>query len=194
MSDLRLHAPGVVGSLALLLSAVLALGLLPRWQADQAAADQAQRQHARQALPGPLPSTAAPADQRLAPALPPADALPRRLADLVALARRHGITLDSLRQSTPLRLGSGAAALPAERVPLRLTGSAPYAAWRGFVAEALQQDDALLLDQLQLSRAGPSVAPLAADLQWSLLQRNDQATTTVAQARAAGASTRAVVR
>ena len=112
-----------------------------------------------------------PADQRLAPALPPADAAPHRLAALVARARQHGLTLDSVRQSAPLRLGAGNAALAAERLPLRLAGSGPYSAWRRFVAEALQQDDALLLDQLRLSRSGPGAALLAADLHWSLLQR-----------------------
>jgi hypothetical protein len=159
-----------VGSLALLLAALLALGLLPRWQAEQRRAEQALQQRAR-TVPAPVPPPSrATADQRLAVALPPADAAPQRIAALAERARQLGVTLDSVRQSAPERLGKAAAALPAERVPLHMAGSASYDAWRRFVAEALQQDDALLLEQLQLSRAGPQLALLAAELRWSLLQ------------------------
>jgi indole-3-glycerol phosphate synthase len=76
-------------------------------------------------------------------ALPPATQLPRRISALVQLAQQHGVQIDSVRQSAPLRLGQGTAALAAERVPLRLAGTGAYTAWRRFAAEALQQDDAL---------------------------------------------------
>jgi hypothetical protein len=75
-------------------------------------------------------------------------------------------------------------------VALRLAGAAPYAAWRRFVAEALQQDDALLLEQLQLGRASTSAALLTAELQWSLLQRSGGAAAT-SQAPQAGQARRA---
>ena len=57
--------------------------------------------------------------------------------------------------------------------PLRLAmgvqGS--YSSLRRFVAEALQHDDALLLDQLRLARPSAQARELTADLQWTLLQR-----------------------
>ncbi len=171
MTDLRLQAPALAGTLALLLAALLAWGLVPRWRADQDSADRALQQRARQAPAVARVAAVLPADQRLAQALPPADAVPQRLAALVHSAGQRGLQLDSVRQAAPLRLGTGAAALPAERVPLRLTGRGPYTAWRQFVADALQQDDALLLDQLRLGRRSPADSLLDGDLQWSLLQR-----------------------
>lgn len=68
-------------------------------------------------------------------------------------------------------------------MPLRLAGTAPYAAWRRFVADALQQDDALLLEHLQLGRASASAVLLTAELQWSLLQRSRPAATPVRPTR-----------
>jgi hypothetical protein len=174
----------LAGSAALLLAALLALGLAPRWQADADAARQAlQRQRMAAATAPARTALITPAAPVLVPALPGAEALPQRQAALAALAQRHGITLDGLRLSAPLALGSGAGALAAERVPLRLAGSAPYAAWRRFVADALQHDDALLLEQLQLGRASASAAVLGAELQWSLLQRRAAPAAPIRQAR-----------
>jgi hypothetical protein len=181
MTDLRLQAPALAGTLALLLAALLAWGLVPRWRADQDSADRALQQRARQAPAAARVAAVLPADQRLAQALPPADAVPQRLAALVHSAGQSGLQLDSVRQAAPLRLGTGAAALPAERVPLRLTGRGPYTAWRRFVAEALQQDDALLLDQLRLGRRSPADNLLEGDLQWLLLQRAGDGASAAAQ-------------
>lgn len=176
--------PVLAGSTALALAALLALGLAPRWQADAHAARQdLRRQRTATAAATAKPVAATAPAPTLVSALPAADALPQRQAALAALAQRHGITLDGLRLSAPQALGNGNAALPAQHVPLRLAGTAPYAAWRRFVAEALQQDDALLLEQLQLGRASATAAVLTAELQWSLLQRSGPAAATVRQAR-----------
>jgi hypothetical protein len=187
--------PVLAGSAALALAALLALGLAPRWQADADAAgrDLRRQRAAAAAAPARPVAAAAPAPtaaSTLLPALPGADTLPQRQAALAALALHHGITLDGLRLAAPQGLGSGAGALPAQRVALRLAGTAPYAAWRRFVAEALQQDDALLLEQLQLGRASTSAALLTAELQWSLLQRSGGAAAT-SQAPQAGQARRA---
>ena len=58
-----------------------------------------------------------------------------------------------------------------QRGVLSMAAHGPYLAVRRFVAEALQHDDALLLDRLRLSRASPAAAEVAVDLQWALLQR-----------------------
>ena len=129
----------------------------------------------RTCIPQPAPAVL-PTDQRLVQALPSSGALPQRISALVQLARQHGVQLDSVRQSPPQRLGQGQGALAAERVPLRLAGTAPYAAWRRLAADALQQDDALVLAELRLSRNGPADRTLAGTLQWSLLQRLDDGT------------------
>ena len=76
MTDLRLQAPALAGTLALLLAALLAWGLVPRWRADQDSADRALQQRARQAPAVARVAAVLPADQRLAQALPPADAVP----------------------------------------------------------------------------------------------------------------------
>ena len=182
-----LTLPALAGSLALALAAALVLVAAPRWRADAAEADQVLRQRARAAAQVPLRPSGAPADQRLVQALPPAAALPQRIGALVQLAQQHGVRLDSVRQSPPLRLGQGAAALDAERVPLRLAGSAPYSAWRQLAAQALQQDDALVLAELRLSRNSPAERVLAGTLQWSLLQRAADAGGTGGTGSAGGA-------
>lgn len=49
-----------------------------------------------------------------------------------------------------------------------------YSSLRQFVADALQHDDALLLDQLRLARPSAQARELTADLQWLLLQREQR--------------------
>lgn len=165
------HLPALAGALALGLAALLSGLATPRWHTEAIRADQLLRQRAGAAATTWPPAAVLPADQRLARALPPASQLPQRISALVDLAQQHGVQLDSVRQSAPLRLGQGAATLSAERVPLRLAGSAAYSAWRRFAADALQQDDALVLADLRLSRNGPTDRVLAGQLQWALLQR-----------------------
>lgn len=161
--------PGVpllaIGLLALCLAAGLLLVLVPRWQADAAAAGQALHQRAAR-MPARPPQAAQPGPARqLHEALPPAALAPQRLAELLALARRHGLTVVSVHQAAPVR-GEGV-----DSVPLAWHAQGPYAGMRGFVAAALQADPGLVLDQLRLSRSDPRAALLEADLQWQLLQR-----------------------
>ena len=171
MTAARPSLPALAGAVALALAAALALLATPRWHDDTARADRALRQRAGAVATAAPAVPVAPADQRLAQALPPAGLLPQRISALVQLAQQHGVRLDSVRQQPALRLGQGAATLAAERVPLRLAGSGDYTAWRRFAAEALQQDDALVLAELRLSRNGPADQVLAGGLQWLLLQR-----------------------
>lgn len=168
-----LHLPTAVGTAALLAAALLALWFTPRWQADTAqTASAAQTRLQRLRLASPVVVAKAPdADTALLQALPTDSDAPQRFAALVDQARVLGIRLDSVRQGAAQRLGTGQAMLAAERVPLRLAGSGPYSAWRRFVAQALQDDDALMLDQIRLARPGADSPALAAELQWSLLQR-----------------------
>lgn len=166
----RPSPPVLAGAVALALAAALAVLATPRWHDDTARADQALRQRASAVASTPRPAPALPADHHLAQALPAAAMLPHRISALVQLAQQHGVQIDSVRQQAPLRLGQGAALLAAERVPLRLAGVGAYSAWRRFAAEALQQDDALVLAELRLSRNGPTDRVLAGSLQWLLLQ------------------------
>ncbi len=169
-----LSRPVVAGAVGLLLAALLALGLVPRWRAEQAQADQALQavlrlaDRARAARPVAEPARD---EQRLLQALPPADDSPGRIAALLELATRHGLTVDSVRQGDTRGADNRAGALPLQQVPLALAARGPYTALRGFVAEALQHDDALLLDQLRINRSQATARELNADLQWTLLQR-----------------------
>ena len=170
--------PVVAGAIGLLLAALLAQGLTPRWRAEQVQTDQALRavvraavRQADQARAGRPTAEPVRDEQRLLQALPSADNSPGRIAALLELATRHGLTVDAVRQGSALGADNRAGALPLQRVPLVLAARGPYAGLRSFVAEALQQDDALLLDQLRFSRGQASAPALSADLQWSLLQR-----------------------
>ena len=169
-----LSRPVVAGAIGLLLAALLALGLTPRWRDEQAQADQALQaavraaDRARAARPVAEPARD---EQRLLQALPSADDSPGRIAALLELATRHGLTVDAVRQGDTRGADNRASALPLQQVPLALAARGPYSALRGFVAEALQHDDALLLDQLRINRSQPTARELNADLQWTLLQR-----------------------
>lgn len=192
--------PVAAGCLALAAAAVLSLLLVPRWQADSHAAAQALHQRARSARPAapPPPPVASPA-QRLHAALPAADQTPQRVAALLALARRHDIVVRSARQAIatggdggpgwaagaqpgsttatpntatpPATAGASTRPLPVSAAALAWRAQGRYADLRAFVAEALQADTGLVLDQLRLSRADARVELLDADLQWQLLQQ-----------------------
>jgi len=167
----RPSLPALAGAAALGLAALLAVLATPRWRDDAARADQALRQRASTVARAPRPLPSVPPDLQLVQALPPTTQLPQRISALLQLAHQHGVQINSVRQSAPLRLGQGTAALAAERVPLRLAGTGAYTAWRRFAAEALQQDDALVLAELRLSRNSPADRLLAGNLQWLVLQR-----------------------
>lgn len=163
--------PVRAGGVGLALAAVLALGITPSWQADQA---RAAAQRSASARPAAALRTPAPpmedATTRLWRALPTPDQSPQRIADLTRLARQHGVTIDGTRLGRTAA-PADAATLPAQQLPLSMAAHGPYPAVRRFVAEALQHDDALLLDRLRLSRTSPTAAEVAVDLQWALLQR-----------------------
>jgi hypothetical protein len=190
MTGRRPGLPVLAGSAALGLALLLAVAATPRWQHDTAEAERALAQRASLTVQSPTRAPVMPAEQWLVQALPVAAQLPQRAAALVQIAQRHGVQIDSVRQSAPLRLGQGQGALAAERVPLRLTGTGAYTAWRRFAAEALQHDDALALTDLRLSRNGPADRMLAGTLQWSLLQRLPEAAAAAGPAGPAAAGVR----
>jgi hypothetical protein len=173
--------PAVVGSAALLLAAGLAVLATPRWHADAAAAEAALQQRAGRprlaAAPAPAPP---PDDRRLLAALPDAEQAPARLAALMALAARDGLRLESTRQSDVATAAPTGLPAQALRVSMQLHGR--YPALRRLVAEALQHDDALLLDQLRLQRPQAQADELSAELSWLLLQRAVAAPVTAAGA------------
>ena len=166
-------APVLTGALALVVAALAAA-----WTNRLHSTDAADRQRlvklaqpAPQSSPRPAPrATALADDQWLLAALPAATVGAERVAALLALAATNGVTVDSVRQAAPLPLAAGQAALPAERVVLQIRASGPYLGLRQWVAQALQHDDALLLERLRLARPLASSTALSAELGWALLQ------------------------
>jgi hypothetical protein len=136
------------------------------WHAQAQAAEQAavarrtaladQRRAAREAKGGADAVTAWPASgQRDA-----------RLAHLLQLAQAHQISVRGVNQQPERSDAANPVAWNMVTVPVR----GNYANLRAFVAEALQDDDALALDSVQLRRAeGPRV-PVEAELTWSFAQ------------------------
>lgn len=143
--------PGVVAALALTAAALLATVLTPHWQRQTAA------------LRGALPKPAATAGAAPPAALPAAGDPAERVADLLALALRHGVTVDRVQQ----RLDNAGAV---QRLQLGLAARGRYVDLRAFVGEALRVDPALALDRVALRRGSAATADLEADLQWSLLR------------------------
>ena len=208
LSAQALNLPLGLALIALLLAAGLALVATPRWRAEQTAADQAAHRLARARVAAPAAASAASDEQRLLAALPDADSSPQRVADLLALAARHGLVVHSTRQVLPAATATAAvgavtaatatattAATTATAATATAAVSSPAAsatAWamaplrlsmgvqggyrrlRQFVADALQHDDALLLDQLRLARPSAQAREVTADLQWLLLQREQR--------------------
>lgn len=114
-------------------------------------------------------------------ALPAAGDPAERVADLLALALRHGVTIVRTQQQQH-RQG------PVQQLQLTLVAAAGYEALRAFAAAALQADPAMALDRLQLRRANADAATVDAELQWSLWRADAGLPTTAAtelQARAA---------
>lgn len=163
------HWPVLAGAAALALAAGLLVVLVPGWQGERAQADLSLRALARAAGAAAPAAPARTAEQRLLQALPPAHLGPQRIAALLALAPLHAVTLDSTRQGMAEAPAAGALAMA--RVPVSLSARGSYTSLRQFVAAALQQDDALSLDQLRIGRGQPDATELAAQLQWSVLQQ-----------------------
>ncbi|OYU97941.1 MAG: hypothetical protein CFE45_18410 [Burkholderiales bacterium PBB5] len=73
-------------------------------------------------------------------------------------------------KATPRPLAAAASPLADEQGLLQVRASGPYLGLRQWVAQALQHDDALLLERLRLSRPLASSAVLTGELNWALLQ------------------------
>lgn len=167
--------PGALGAVLMLASAGLLFGLVPRQEQAQAHAEARLRQAraaARLARSQPASADAANAALALNPqasflaAFPLATQRQQRLGALWQLAGQHQLALrrSEFRATADERLG-----LARYRISLPLEG--PYAAVRGFVDEALQQDAALSLDRLRLDRSEPGSPTVRAELQLSLWSR-----------------------
>jgi hypothetical protein len=162
----RLGLPAVGAVAALILAAVLEGVLTPMWHAQALVAQEAavarrtalaeQRRAAREAKGGTDAGTVWPAaGQRDA-----------RLAHLLQLAQAHRISVRGVHQQ-PER-GDPANPVAWNLVTMPLRGN--YGDVRAFVAEALQDDDALALDSVQLRRAEGARVPVEAELTWSFAQ------------------------
>jgi hypothetical protein len=155
--------PLLVALAALLGVLVLALALIPAWQADaerlatQALAWQREARDLGLRARADAETAAAPM-----PAWPAAEAAAARMADLLALALRHGIAVERVQQ------GESAA-----RISMPVRGA--YPDLRRFVAEALHADPALALDRLSLRRADPQTPELEGELHWVMLQGANEA-------------------
>jgi len=148
----RLGRPGLAAVLALLVALPLMAWFTPPPQA---------------LAPTAVPAAAA--SVAPAPVLPVLPVLPHvgdpadRVADLLALALRHGIRVDRTQQQ---RQQQG----PVQRLQLGLSAHGRYADLRAFIAAALEADPGLALDSVQLRRATADAPELDAELQWSLLR------------------------
>jgi hypothetical protein len=144
--------PAALALLNLVLALVLGWGVTPAWQqqardSSVVAVQPVARQPAAQLEAG-LPEVGEPAE---------------RVADLLALALRHGVNVERTQQR--LEPGTGV-----QRLQVGMNARAPYADLRAFVAEALLADPGLALDRLQWHRANETSRELAAEFQWSLLR------------------------
>ncbi len=171
-----------VDALALLLlalTAVLALWLTPTWrvQAATAAAEaDALQRHMQQARREAGSVTAERNWVEARASLPDVSQRQELLADLLALAVRHGVSV----ARSDLRTESDAAP-GVERYRIVMPARADYAALRSFIEAALLAQPALSLDDLQLSRRSVSQADIEAQLQWSLHLRQRGAVSAAAR-------------
>ncbi len=158
---------------------VLALQLAAHWHA-QASADRSALDlaHARaietRQAQARLEGRAAQLSERAASALdsrPGADAAAARMADLMALALRQGVTVERVQR----RDAAGGSAV--DRVALTMPVSGGYLDLRQFIAEALRSDAALALERLRLRRADAGATQFDGELQWLLLHRPLSGTT-----------------
>jgi hypothetical protein len=162
--------PGLLGLGALLLAGVLELGLAQPWQSEtdeaQAQAERLQRQLRLQRASG-MAAEATPAQWQQA--LPESALRQQRLADLLELSLRAG--LSSSRTEHRLTIDA-TAGLERLRVSMPVQGG--YVQLRGFIESALRQDAALSLDSLKLRRNAPAAAEIEAELVWSLHARHGE--------------------
>ncbi|WP_077034803.1 GspMb/PilO family protein [Pelomonas sp. KK5] len=160
--------PGLLGALAL--AGALALGLAARGWDREATGLQARADSLRRtaAVRNDTITEAAATPAEWLRRLPPAAERQQRLADLLEIGLRLGLTP----QRTEHRLSvDSAAGLERLRVTMPLTGG--YAQLRHFIEAALEHDPALSLDSLKLRRSTPQAAELEAELVWSLHGRSE---------------------
>jgi Tfp pilus assembly protein PilN len=158
---LRAAWPLWLGAAALLLAALLAGLLAPRWAAEADAQLQAvQAQTLRVPVAAP-PEPPSPAAGPAAVAWPTAAQSPARSEALVALAGKQGLALQVWREQVDAQ----------GQLQLSLSGRARYPALRAFVAAALRADPAASLDRLRLQRDDAATAELDFEMQWTLLQQ-----------------------
>lgn len=155
------------------------LWLAPRWQAE---ADdvhrqllalqlqlqlQAQAQARAQADAAAVPWPAGASDAGSAVAeLPPRTAAPERMAELLALALRHGVAIEHAQG----RDAPGTADR-ADHVAVTMPVRATYADLRRYVADALRADPALALERLRLHRDTTQATELQGELHWLMAHR-----------------------
>jgi len=168
---LGLPAVGAVAwaLLALAASALLVLQWMPQWQAETDHALQAartlQQQQRQQTAAAPVGTAAWLAWRGT---LPAAATRQEHLADLLALAVRHGVAVPRSEQRI-----EALAELGLERYRVQMPASGGYAELRAFVEAALLAQPALSLDRLRLQRSAGAATQVEADLQWSLHLRAD---------------------
>ena len=162
----RLGLPAASGVAALVLAAILELGLTPMWRSQASVAEQAalaqrmaladQRRTARDAKLG--------ADA--VPVWPAAAQRDARLAGLLLLAQVHRVSVRGVQQQPERGEASNPVAWNVVTMPIR----ANYGDLRAFAAAALQADEALALDSVRLRRAEGERVPVDAELTWSFAQ------------------------
>jgi len=162
--------PGLFGTLALLASVGLVLGIGPHMDAQTASvnADIDQLQTARRARLAQGESARKPTStlDQWRSNLPDASARQERLADLLEQVLRQGLVASR----TEHRLSTDAAArLERLRISMPLTGS--YSQMHAYIEAALNHDAGLSLDALRLRRPSPQSMELEAEFQWSLHAR-----------------------
>jgi hypothetical protein len=160
--------PLALALLVLLASLALDAWLAPRWRKEAATLhDQALalQRDARDAELRRLQARSG-AGAAAAPQLPAASMASSRMADLLALAVRNGVSVQRLQ-----RVGADAAEGSA-RTPLVMPVRAAYADLRRFVAQALLDDAALALERVSLRRSSANAAELEVELQWTLLHHS----------------------
>jgi hypothetical protein len=165
--------PAALGSALLLAAAIAWMLLLPRLDAAADAARSAADAARRRALAAPRqaaqpPPQPQPTAQGFVAALPGAAQRPQRVADLLALAARHGVQVRRSDFQLATDRDSGV-----DRYRATLPVSATYPALRAFLAAALQHDDALSLDGLKLQREHTAAAEWQAELRFTLFGRAD---------------------
>lgn len=163
--------PLALAGAALLCAGALDGHLVPAWQQQteslrqQALALQRQARDEQQAA-----RAARRAVDVAALDLPAAAGVNARMADLLALAVRHGVAVQRVQ-----RVGGDTGQADVARTTLSMPVRAAYADLRRWLAQALQQDGALALERISLRRTKGDAAELEGELQWVLLHRRSVA-------------------